>query len=85
MPDSYGVAANAELRGAALSAPALRLAIVDDHQIVLSGLEAWIGQAVATSRLSSLRPAGRTCSTIPRFLSTWSCWIWTWPTASPLP
>jgi two-component system uhpT operon response regulator UhpA len=28
-----------------LSGPGLRLAIVDDHQMVLSGLEAWIGHA----------------------------------------
>jgi DNA-binding NarL/FixJ family response regulator len=28
-----------------MSAPALRLAIVDDHQMVLSGLQAWVGQA----------------------------------------
>jgi two-component system uhpT operon response regulator UhpA len=40
-----GVAGQAELPGGTLSAPALRLAIVDDHQMVLSGLQAWVGQA----------------------------------------
>jgi two-component system uhpT operon response regulator UhpA len=39
------MAGQAELPGNTLSAPGLRLAIVDDHQMVLSGLQAWIGQA----------------------------------------